>query len=692
VRHSPIALPAVAALTALLAGEHARAQTTHPLYACAHRIAGGLRGFAEDVTHALVDCETDRLATGSPADCAADTSLAARLANIVDDLPRLANHADCDTAGNPADQSGTRLRALCPIESRTTSLFTERVGGDGIGTVLSDLGTLADDLFVSVYDGCPRPTSRVSAGARECATLIADAATRELEQLVQCYYSCERAHLADDDFCVDPSTGVPAADDVLRCIEGHAEDIADVAGNGDKCSAAEIVEIGCPLGATDEATLVAALTERLTSSAQALNRKTYHSSCRTSLPGPPVELVPAKVTLEPSMTKTEVSCGQILDAAFFGANSKLSFDTDLNCGPVTEVVNGIVVAKNGVTINGRDKSRQISGPTSRSLRRGAGIVVAEGVKRVTIAGFRRIQNFAVGVLAQGNNRKLTLKNSTLFRNLEAGIRSGSAKTKVVEVIADRNGIGFHLSGNDSVIKRSSSRGSFPQSASAADPLSPGWGFHLSGTDVDLDGVTVRCAQCMAQGDVVGFVLEGDGQLVETSSARGSLEDGVRIGGTANRFRNNSVKLNLSHGIVVDGSANAVNKNHSDENGGAGFVVSGSGNVLTGNGSGSLTDKGNAGVGYLVTGADNRLDTNEAEANGGGGFSIGAPTALFKGNRAEGNAGVGIELTLGGTPLDSNVAEKNSGAEWVVASDNEDRSGNRANGRTIAIPPAGGTFE
>ncbi|MEW6272017.1 MAG: hypothetical protein AB1689_22270 [Thermodesulfobacteriota bacterium] len=322
MRRSPIALPAVAALVTLLAGEHARAQTTHPLYACAHRIAGGLRGLAEDVTHALLDCETDRLATGSPADCAVDTRLAARLANIVDDLPRLANHSDCDTAGNPADQSQTRFRALCPIESRTTSLFTERVGGDGSGTVLSDLGTLADDLFVSVYDGCPQPTARVSAGARECATLIADAATRELEQLVQCYYGCERAHLADDDFCVDPSTGAPTADDVLSCIEGHAEDIAEVTGSGDKCSAAEIVELGCPLGATEEATLVDGLTERLTSYAQAFNRKTYHSSCRTSLPGPPIELVPAEVTLEPSMTKTRVSCGQVLDAAFFGGEQE----------------------------------------------------------------------------------------------------------------------------------------------------------------------------------------------------------------------------------------------------------------------------------------------------------------------------------------------------------------------------------
>ncbi len=685
----PLRLALLAAFLAMPA--LASAQPTHPLFACADRIAGGLRTYTDESSLILFkECGADRLKLGTIGTACAKANDTLPAGNTGNKLSPTANHAVCETAGNPPDQSNTLFRKLCPLESRTTPLFQTNAAGPDPGTLRSDLVALADDLFKTAYDGCTRPTGVLSKELGECAVQIADVARREAEEILQCYISCERANLGDADACVNENTGTPTAESLIDCIAKNSGDIEEI--ENDCKQASHVTALGCPLGASTVPGLIDALAVRLENYAQSVSFGTFHSSCRTSTTGPPPTLTPANVTLLPSGTTKQVSCGQTLDDAFFGSDKTVRFDTDLDCSPVDTAVNGIVVAKNTVTISGNEKTRQISGPSRKSLRTGAGIVIAPGIKRVTVQGFRRIQNWGVGVLAMGDNRKLIVRTSTLFRNLQAGIRSDSPKTKVVEVVADRNGIGFELSGNDSIIKLSEARASEPQSASAAEPLSPGWGFRLHGTDTDFDGVTVRCSQCTAQTSRVGFVLEGDGQLVENSFARSNVGDGVWVDGTINKFRNNSVKLNTANGVVVKGIGNAVNKNQSDENGAAGFLVTGEGNTLLGNGSGSLTDKGNSGVGYLVTAANNVLDTNEAEANVGGGFLIQATPSIFKGNRAESNGGVGFDFAASGTALDSNTAEKSSGVEWSVAAGNTDSSGNRANGRTISIPPAGGTFE
>jgi len=677
----------------------ASAQKTHPLYACADRIAGGLRDYTDEAASILFGtCGAELIKQGkigTVCSRAKDVDAAGNPdgtpGNTAGKLVPVANHARCETAGNPADQSQTLFRKLCPLESRTTSLFLTNAAGSAPGTLRSDLAALGDDLFKTEYEGCPRPTAAlVGNDLKDCANQIAFVAAREAEEILACYVSCERANLGDADACVNENTGNPTAESLIGCIAKNSGNVGEIE---NKCRQdGHVTALGCPLGARTVDGLIEAVATRLESYAQSASFSTFHASCRTSISGPPPELKPAKVTLLPSGTVKDVSCGQVLDATFFGSNKTLRFDTDLDCSAADSGVNGIVVATNGVTISGNEKSRQISGPSRKSLRTGVGILVAEGAKRVTITSFRRIQNFGVGVLAAGDNRKLIVRSSTVFRNLQAGIRSDSPKTKVVEVVADRNGIGFELSGNDSIIKLSEARASEPQSASAEEPLSPGWGFRLHGTDTDGDGVTVRCNQCTAQTSRVGFVLEGDGQLVEGSFARSNVGDGVWVDGTTNRFRNNSVKLNTGNGIVVKGTGNTVNKNQSDENLAAGFVVSGEGNRLTGNGAGSMTDKGNSQVGFLVTGAGNILDTNEAEANLGGGFQLLATPAVFKGNRAESNSGVGFLIETTGTLLDSNAAEKSSGFEWSVAAGNVDDSGNKANGKGISIPAEGGSFE
>ena len=690
MRHVPPSLVRILPVLALLATAlPAQAQLGHPLFYCAQRIGGGLRDFSENAVAQLSSCETGRLHSGSaPSGCDPDS---ADWQNLIDDLAAQANADECGTKGNPEDQSATTFRALCPIESRYTGLFVTNTTGTVAGTPRDDLNALVQDLFVTEYPSCPRPATAIGNGALyECASKIEDATVAAVSEMYSCFISCEKGNLADSDACVN-GTGVPTQDKLIECLSKEADSVADFVLA--RCTSdALVTSLGCPLGTSTREALVAALASRLQAYAQNLSFETFHSSCRTTVSTPPAELVPADATLLPSGTTTKVACGQTLDATFFGTDTTLRFDTDLDCSAATTATDGILVAKNNVTISGAGKTRQISGPSRKSLRVGAGIVIAEGVKRVTVTGFRRIQNFGIGVLAAGGNRKIKVEKTTLFRNLQAGVRSDSPKTKIVEVVADRNGIGFELSGNDSLIKLSQARASEPQSASAADPMSPGWGFRLSGTDTDLDGITVRCTQCTAETGQVGFVLEGSGQLVESSFSRSNLGDGVWVDGAANRFRNNSVKMNGGHGVVVNGTENSVNKNQSDENAGAGFVVSGEANTLVGNGAGSLTDNGNGQAGFVVLAPGSIFDTNDAEANIGGGFSLQAPAAVFKGNRADSNGGVGFAIESSGTTLDSNTAEKSSSNEWQVAAGNSDASGNRANGRTIAIPVDGGTFE
>ncbi len=700
MRHarSTLLLLAAAAVVLLPSAASAQPGPAHPLYACATRVANALRNFTQDAARALAKCEKDRITTGSPADCATDQNLAKKLDNLVDDLRKEVNHKDCDTEGNPEDQSLTRFRALCPVESRWTDKLLENVGNPDEGTRRSALASIVADVFLTEYAGCPRPATVIPSSSNEgkCIEKVAEVIERQSNELAKCHNNCERHHLNSDDFCTDADDGEPVFDEVQTCVAEAAEEILDVVTS--RCTDQHVQTLGCPLGASDSETFGQLLADRLLAYARETNRAIFHSSCRTVLPGPPPVVEPAQVTLEPSGRKAEVSCGQVLDGEFFGRDKILRFDTNLDCTGVTEAANGIVIDKNGVTIDGRggpnlNTLHEIIGPGSRSLRKGAGILIKEKRKKVRITNFRRISNWGVGILAEGKNQKLRVDHVTLFRNIQAGLRTDSPKSRIKQVIADRNGIGFDIAGNNTVLQRAESRRSEPQTTSAQDPPSPGFGFYLHGEDVDGNGSAVRCAKCKATGDVVaGIVLDGYGQVVVDAVIRDGRGNGVVVGGTGNRLVNSSVKFSAGDGVVVTGDANTVNKNQSDENQGAGYRIEGTGNVLKGNGAGSLTDKGNAGPGFLVIGAGNLLDTNEAEANAGSGFVLQAPQALFKSNSAESNGQVGFEIVADRTTFEDNTAEKNVGFEWVVAPNNFDDDGNRANGKKIVIPSEGGSFE
>jgi hypothetical protein len=418
-----------------------------------------------------------------------------------------------------------------------------------------------------------------------------------------------------------------------------------------------------------------------------LNRRTFHASCQGSLPGQPTTPSPARVTLEPSLRQRMVTCGTVIDEAFLGRDDRVTFDEDLDCGPSPVATDGIVLARSGVTVGGRLRTHSIRGPRRSSLRTGAGIRIAPGVSRVRILNFKAIESFGVGIedSPTADNRKVVVQKTTVRRNVEAGVRLRSPRALLEQVTADKNGIGFDLSGDGTRLKASVAKGSL---------YAPKIGIRLSGADRNANGsvVVVNNDSVEENGDAGIEIVEGAHRLSQ-NAVRGNVGDGIviRERATGSIVDSSNVKLN-GRGIVVLGDANRLESNTCEENLGPGFVVAGQDNVVEQNRSGKKTARGNAGAGFTVSGTGNRLYANEAEANLGPGFSIVAPTSLFKANAALANGGAGFELTSAGNVVEACAAEANEGVEWMVAPGNVDRGGNKANGSTIVLPAAGTVCE
>jgi hypothetical protein len=685
--------PFVALVTVLLLAGTADAQETHPLWACADKVAGALRDYTVDASHLLLACEKKRREkTTAPADCATDPDVVRQLDGYATTFRREVE--ECYQPPTPIDQQPGR--ALCAIESRSLDVLVRNVtSGDAAvapDSVRLRIVKLVRDLFVTPVAGCARPSGVVSSNsARTCANLISQLGEEKTDETDQCFFSCEKDNLSSTDACVDDEDGQPEDDGVLECIAektGPAEDLQPLT---DDCSNQDLVALGCPLGENTVDGFVEAFSDRIAQFAEELNFDTFHSSCRTSLAGPPIEIPPANVTLFPSFRTAQVSYGQVLDAAFFGSDTTVRFDSDLNCVDADTAVNGIVVAKSRVTIDGKNKTAQISGPGSRRLRSGAGILVAPGARKVKITNFRRIQNFGVGVQDSGDNVPLRVMKTTFFRNIFAGVRSTSRKTMVVDSTFDRNGIGVHLAGDNSEVKNKIFiRRSEPQTTDSLTPLSPGYGILASGDDVNGDGRAVRVNNVTLDDNRVGVVVEGNGHVVQNSRISQATEtppadarDGIQVLGSSNDINSNSIKFNTGACIVVSGDLNQLEANRCEDNSEEGFVVAGTGNVLENNNAGA-PGHGNGLAGYVIGGAGNVLDSNRAEGNGGAGFVVETSTARFKGNRAEGNGGKGFHIVGSGNGLETNSASANGGFEFDIASGNADLSGNKANGSSFSF--------
>jgi hypothetical protein len=672
MRHIVIALVLAVGLAGV-GRAHAASPTPNPVHACSGRITTALRAYSEDLLHAVAGCRVKLLRTPSDG-CLAN--LPGELANLERDLVQQISGCSADAA-----------RALCPLEAKTIVPALRDAIAGATGSLRATLASVAEDLLVTPQGAsCPRPTRPVDNAVKECADRIVQQVEGTTEELEQCAFSCERANLvaASREPCVDDITGDPIDAGVAECVARKSADLGAIAG---RCDDAEIVALGCPLGASSVGQLVDRLAERLTGITRELNRRVFHASCQGALPGQPTEPVPAPATLEPSMRRRLISCGMVIDEAFLGRDNRISFDGDLDCGPSTTATDGVVVARSGVTLGGRLRAYSIRGPRRASLRTGVGIRLAPGVSRVRILNFKAIESFATGIedATDGSNRKLVIQKTTVRRNVEAGIRLRSPRGRIEQVTADKNGIGFDLSGDGVKLKTSFAKGSLYE---------PKVGIRLGGSDRNLNGsIVVANNNTVEDNGGVGIEVAEGAHRLSQNVVRANGGDGILLGATASGSDVDSsiVKLN-ARGIVVLGDANHIESNTCEENLGAGFVIEGLDNVVEQNKSGKKTARGNAGAGFAVSGAGTVLYANEAEANLGPGFVVQATTAQFKGNSAQGNDGSGFELQSAGNVIEACAAEGNTGVEWVVMAGNTDRSGNKANGKTLVLPASGGACE
>jgi hypothetical protein len=495
-----------------------------------------------------------------------------------------------------------------------------------------------------------------------------------------------------DEPCVDELTGVPINRKLKACIQNASEDFIDEDDGGasqdilNRCKFdSYMVALGCPMGQSTVDGASVLLWNRVFGEVRASNLGIFASPCATTFDGPgsePGVAVPANVTLLPSLTTKQVSCGAVLDASFFGDDTIVRFDTDLNCGPIAAPTDGIVVAVSGVTIDGNARNRLIIGPLGSANRTETGIRVAPGANGVTIKDFKGIEFFGVGIGDSGNNAALEIDRVTVRRNTIAGIRTTSPAVDIEDVVADRNVVGFDLSGDDTQLRKPRARRSGPL---------PGYGVYLHGTDTNGNGRAVRVTEGAIEDNVVGLLAEGQGHRIEENEFRGNTALGVELDGTGNRLDETAIKLGLGDGVLVSGTGNLVNACRSEQNIGDGYVVTGTGNTLSGNGSGVLADLGNGGAGFVVMGSGNTLNTNRAEANVGAGFEVSAANTLHS-NDARSNQGAGFLITGSGSTLDTNAGEANAGFEFDIAPSNINGNGNRANGATFSFGAAGGKFE
>ena len=686
-----LALPVLlACATSAAAQTPTPTPTPEPLYACAGRMNSLIHNYTDDYLQIVMSCEQARLNVGSPADCVVDPDTLTALNDLI--APLSTDIAKCTPAA---------LDAFCPLGADVPSEFGTGVGGAGPDSLRSRLAKLVADVFTTPFDGCARPApGTANTDAKSCATAISDTVTDALVKPLESeFFNCERDRIKfpSHEVCVDDVNGEPSSPGLIS-DQANVLSQVDQIGSND-CAPADLTALGCPLGASTLEDLQSELASRIAVLVQTLNVDVYHSDCQGPRPGEPTEPVSADVTLEPSMRKKKLACGQTIDGAFMNGDTGLSFDSDLDCGASQTATDGVVVAKDGVKLNGRaGRGCSTACPRRSSLRTGAGIKLLPGVARVQIRNFKAIENFGVGILDadDGSNKKMQIAKSTVRRNIQAGLRIRSQRAVIDTVTADKNGIGFDLSGDGIKVKgESEAKGSL---------YPPKTGIQLGGVDKNLNGSIVVLSspflKVQLNGGIGVHVIAGP-HVISEARIESNVGNGIEIDplATGSRIDTNSLKFNAGC-VVVNGDANIIESNTCEENLGDGYVIAGTGNVVSGNTSGAKTDRGNGGAGYRITGASIALENNAAEANLGSGFVVTGTTTVFKSNTSEVNWQHGFDIQSSGHVFDTCAAEGNNVAdpkaptepfhEWVlVAGSSAAGDSNSAGGDGIGIPSAGG---
>jgi hypothetical protein len=645
----------------------ARAQVNPDVASCGKDIETALGNYVNGLLVAVSACSLNNLKTTNQLNCATDSSTARAIQSANAKL--LSQIKSCSAAAE---------QALCPLGAKTIGALYNTLTSSS-GSFYTQLTDLNSALFTKAFNGCTRPTTKVSTLSQTCAQRIAQATNTVMQDVQQCLFDCEVGNLSSPGVaCVDLTTGAPSKAKVASCISNALGNLT--AALQSRCTPANLAELGCPQGATSLADLNSALSVAATGINESLNLGVYHSSCRSSPPPPGPTPSPSAGVLNPSGTQKIVACGDVLDSSFFGSDTTFVFTVALDCSLDTTGTNGIVVSASNVTIDGGKLN--ITGPGKTRFRTGTGILVAPGATNVTLQNFRNIQAFAVGIGDSGNNAGLNIHGLSVHRNVAAGIRLSTPGLTLQNITADRNTIGFDLSGDDITLQTCTARGSTP---------APGIGLRLTALDANANGRAVTVQQSTIEANMVGFLLQGGAHDLEQNDINTSIGDGVQIAGTGAILNSNSIKQNGGNGINLTGTGNKITNNRCDQNTLSGMLIAGTGNIITGNGAGSLTSNGNLQYGYLVTAASNILRNNFAQANALAGFEIQAGTTKFKSNSAQSNAGPGFEFTVGGSGLESNDGESNGNHQFIIAPGNTDLTNNRANSVTFSFTSAGGTF-
>lgn len=654
--------------TALIGASHASAQTPDDYLKCARRLASAVTDVSHEYLSALTRCDLKRIEKGAPASCEGDSQVTNGVSGALQELRSKVGKCKRESE-----------KALCPFEGRTGDEIYAKIASTPV--LLPRIDDLALRMFVEETSGCPRPTSAVSSGARDCSKRVQQAAEQVIVDVERCLLDCEVGRIErGGDACVD-AAGRPSRAKVAECYELALRDAEKTLAT--KCDADLLRELGCPLGESSVPELAASLAAVATAIAEPTNLGLFHSSCRKSPtpstpPPPPV----ARVTLKPSGRQVEVTCGQLIDKDFLRGDTEIVLEQDLSCESIADHTDGLVIAVKKLVIDGKGQHR-ITGPATSRYRTGAGIRLLKGAKKVRIRRIRQIQRFGYGIVETGGAKKLRVQDTTLFRNTIAGIATVSAKVKIERVTADRNAIGFLLEGDESEVVYSIARGSDP---------APGIGVLLRGSDTGGNDRSVSVRESVIENNVVGIRIEGDHGRASQNDVLGSLDTGIELVGETARLDQNNVKRSGGDGIVLDGIGGVARKNRIEEGARSGIVLRGERNVANNNTVGTK-GRGNAGTGIVAAGVGTVLNSNKADGNGGDGIAIATATAKLKGNRARHNAGRGFAIEVPGNLVDSNIAASNGHAEFVIAPGNVDRvDSNRANGSTFRFGEGGGTFE
>jgi hypothetical protein len=171
------------------------------------------------------------------------------------------------------------------------------------------------------------------------------------------------------------------------------------------------------------------------------------------------------------------------------------------------------------------------------------------------------------------------------------------------------------------------------------------------------GVTLYFQDITAtsSGSAPGWLVEGDGRLLEGIGAQGNSSGGVKIVGNRNAIRNSSISRNVGSGVVVQGHSNVIQAVTANANvGGDGILVIGNNNTIEDSRAGDQ-GLGNGSSGINVSGTGNLVKGNGTFSNHGNGITVGGGTAAspnivksnIAGSPGRGNLSSGIALGGGG---------------------------------------------